>query len=78
MDNILDGFWDGRRLKLFFDSRVAGLKEFSEPVSDSDDKRKGSFKKEDNGSHLSQDIGPWSINDSWFFEDVEISLDGTV
>ncbi len=43
LNNVSDGFCDERRFKLFFDSRVVGLKEFSEPVSDFGDKRKGAL-----------------------------------
>ena len=53
LNNVTDRFWDERRFKLFFDSRVVGLKEFSEPVSDSDDKRKGAFEQKNNTCHLS-------------------------
>ena len=66
MDNILDGFRDERRLKLFFDSRVVGFKEFSEPVSGSYDKREGTFKKKSDGSHLCKDVSSWSPKDSGF------------
>ncbi len=45
LNDVSDGFRDERRLKLFFDSRVVGLKEFSEPVSDFGDKRKSALEQ---------------------------------
>ncbi len=53
LNNVSDGFRDERSLKLFFDSRVVGLEEFSELICDSDDKRTGAFEQENNTCYLS-------------------------
>jgi hypothetical protein len=45
-------FRDGRRIKLFLNSGVIGLLEFSEQMSNFDDKAKGPQKQQDNGGHL--------------------------
>ena len=45
LNDVSDGFWDGRRFQLFFDFRVIGFMKFSEQVVGSDNKRKSSFKK---------------------------------
>ncbi len=45
LNDVLDGFRDERRLKLFFDSRVVGFKESSEPVSGFGDKRKSALEQ---------------------------------
>ena len=45
LNDVSDGFRDERRLKLFFDSRVVGLKEFSEPTCNPDDEREGAFEQ---------------------------------
>jgi hypothetical protein len=45
-------FRDGRRIKLFLNSGVIGLLEFSEQMSNFDDKAKGPPKQQDNGCNL--------------------------
>ena len=66
LDNVDDGLWDRRRFEFFFDSRVLGMKELSDLVSDSDDEREASFEKQNNGSHLCEDIGSRAFEDSGF------------
>ena len=66
MDDVADGFGYERRFKFFIDIRVVSLKDLSDLVGGSDDKREGSFEEQDNSSHLSQDIGPWCVKDSGF------------
>jgi len=66
LDNVDDGLWDRRRFEFFFDSRVLGMKELSDLVSDSDDEREASFEKENNGGHLCEDIGSRAFEDSGF------------
>lgn len=70
LNNVADGFGDEKRFEFFCDGGIIGLMKLSELVGDSgpDDERKGSFEKESN-THLCQDIGPCSINNSWPFED---------
>ena len=51
LNNILDGFWNGRRFEPLFKGRVIGLMEFSDLAGNSDDKREGPFEEEDNGGH---------------------------
>ena len=58
LNNVTDGFGDERRFKSFFDSGVIGLIELSEPTCNPDDKREGTFKQEDDGGQLSQDVSP--------------------
>ena len=43
LNDVSDRFWDERRLKLFFDSRVVGLKEFSEPTCNPENKGESAF-----------------------------------
>jgi hypothetical protein len=74
LDDVADGFGYERR----FDSRVVSLKDLSDLVGGSDDKREGSFEEQDNSSHLSQDIGPRPIKDFWFVEDFKVFLHGTI
>ena len=78
LNNVADGFRDERGFKLFFESGVIGVVKLSDLVSDSDNKREGSFEKKDNGSDLSQDIGSWCIKDSGFVEDFEVFFHGAV
>ena len=58
LNNVSDGFRYVRRFELFFESGVIGFEELSDQVSDSDHKRKGTFKQEDDGGQLSQDVSP--------------------
>ena len=51
---------------------------FSEQNGEFDDKLKSAVEQQNNASHLSEDVGPCPINDSWFFEDFEIFLYGAV
>ena len=44
LDKVGYRFWYGRRIKLFFNSGVIGLLEFSEQMSNFDDKTKGPAK----------------------------------
>jgi hypothetical protein len=53
LNNVLDGFGDERRFESFFDSRVVGPEEFSEPIGDSDDKGEGTFEQQGDSRHLS-------------------------
>ena len=71
-------FRDGRRIKLFLNSGVIGLLEFSEQMSNFDDKAKGPSKQQDNGGHLSQDPGSLGIYDPGFFEDFQVLFQGAV
>ena len=59
LDNVADGFRYERRFELFFDSRVIGFVKFSDLAGDFDYERESPFEKEDNTSHLSEDISPW-------------------
>jgi hypothetical protein len=43
LNDVSDGFKNERRLKLFFDSRVVGLKEFSELTCNPDNKGESTF-----------------------------------
>ena len=52
MNHVADGFRDERDFEFFFNGWVICFEEFFEAVCDPDDKREGSFKKEDNGRHL--------------------------
>ena len=54
------------------------MKELSEQDSDSDDKREGSFKEEDDGSHLSQDGGSVASHNSGVSKDFEVVFNGAV
>ena len=45
LNNVLDGFRDERRLKFFFDNRIVGLKEFSEPTCNPDNKGESAFEQ---------------------------------
>ena len=78
LNNVADGFGDGRRFELFFESGVIGFEELSELGSDPDNKSEGSFNKKDNGGYLGKDIGSWCIKDSGFIEDFEIFFHGAV
>ncbi|MEK7273967.1 MAG: hypothetical protein AAB110_01805 [Candidatus Desantisbacteria bacterium] len=46
--------------------------------SNSDDEREGSFKEEDDGSHLGEDGSSGAAHDPWMIEDFEIIFKGTV
>ena len=78
LNNVADGFGDGRRIELFFESRVIGVVKLSEVGSDPDNKSEGSFNKEDNDGQLGKDIGSWCIEDSGFVEDFEVFFHGAV
>ncbi len=45
LNDVSDGFRDERRLKLFFTSRVVGLKEFSELTCNPDNKGESAFEQ---------------------------------
>ena len=69
MDNVADRLWDGRRLESFFESGIFGFVELSDLAGDPDDKREGSFKKENDGCYLSEDVSSLGIEDSGFVQD---------
>ena len=66
LNNVSDGFRYKGSFEFFFDGGVISSLKFSDLASDSDNKAEGSLKKEDNGSGLRKDIGPWCIKDSGF------------
>jgi len=74
LGNVSDGFRCTRSFEFFFDGRVIGFVELSDLVSGSDDKGEGTFEKKDNGCHLHEDIGSWTVKDSGFVKDFVISL----
>ena len=66
LNNVLDGFWDGRGFEFFSDRRIFGLVEFSGLIGDPNDKRECTFKQKDDGGHLCEDIGSLGVKDSGF------------
>ena len=58
--------------------RAVGVEDCSELACDFNDKGKGAFKKQDNGSGLSEDIGSSGIEDSGFMEDFDVFFKGAV
>ena len=66
LDNIADGFGDEGRFESFFQGWVFRFVELSDLAGGSDDKREGSFKKEDDGCYLGEDVGSFGVEDSGF------------
>ncbi len=58
--------------------RAVGVEDFSELACDFNDKGKGAFEKQDNSSHLGEDISPCGIKDSGLMEYFDIFLKGAV
>ena len=78
LDDISDRFGYERGFEFFFKGWVIGFVKFSDLACNSDDKREGPFKKEDDGGYLCKDISPWTIKDSGFVQDFEIFFHGAV
>ncbi len=68
------GLRDGRRLQFFSDSRVMSLVKLPEKDGDLNDEGESPFEKQDDGSHLSQDISPCFIENLWIDKDFRIIL----
>ena len=66
LDNVADGFRYERRFELFFNGGIFGFVKLSELVSGPNNKREGSFEKENDGGHLCEDIGSLGVKDSGF------------
>ena len=78
LNDFLDEFWNGMRFQVFFYVGIVCFEKLPELIRDLDNKCACTFEQQRDPGHLPQNVGAETVNNPWFLEDFEISLDGTV